>query len=183
MKTVKIKDKTFSVFIPEAEIQHHIKDVADRINIDMEGKNPLFITVLNGAFIFAADLIRYITIPCEITFVRMASYAGTESTGKVKQLMNLNVDITGRNVVIVEDIVETGRTMVAMLDMLKNYNPASVSICTLTQKPDKLEVPSLRIDYVAMKIPNSFIIGYGFDYDQQARNLRDIYSLVAENLQ
>jgi hypoxanthine phosphoribosyltransferase len=182
MKTVKIKDKTFSVFIHESEILSHVKDVAERINVDYEGHCPLFVVVLNGAFMFAADLLRDITIPCEIAFVKLSSYEGTQSTGQVKEIMGLSVDIENRDVVIVEDIVETGRTMVSLIDNLKKHKPASIKVCTLTQKPDRLEVPSLKLDYVAIKIPNSFIIGYGFDYDQQARNLRDIYSLVAENI-
>ncbi|MCH4148491.1 MAG: hypoxanthine phosphoribosyltransferase [Prevotella sp.] len=177
MSIVKIKDKTFKTFIPETEIQQRVKAVADKINRDMEGKNPLLLAVLNGSFIFAADLIRYITIPCEISFVKLASYEGTVSTGTIKEVIGVNEDLHGRNVVIVEDIVDTGATMKRMLETLGTREPASLHICTLLVKPGKLQVP-LNIEYAAMEIPNDFIVGYGLDYDQQGRNLRDIYTLV-----
>ena len=179
MSRVKIKDKTFETSIPEAEILKRIQAVADRINKDMEGKTPIFLAVLNGSFMFAADLMKMVTIPCEISFVKLASYEGTSSTGKIKQMIGVNTDLTGRNVIIVEDIVESGLTMQNMLDQLKEHNPASVSICTLLLKPEKLTV-DLDIDYTVMEIPNDFIVGYGLDYDQQGRNLRDIYTLVSE---
>ena len=179
MSRVKIKDKTFETSIPEAEILKRIQAVADRINKDMEGKTPIFLAVLNGSFMFAADLMKMVTIPCEISFVKLASYEGTSSTGKIKKMIGINTDLTGRNVIIVEDIVESGLTMQNMLDQLKAHNPASVSICTLLLKPEKLTV-DLDIDYTVMEIPNDFIVGYGLDYDQQGRNLRDIYTLVSE---
>lgn len=177
MSRVKIKDKTFETSIPEAEILKRIQAVADRINKDMEGKTPIFLAVLNGSFMFAADLMKMVTIPCEISFVKLASYEGTSSTGKIKKMIGINTDLTGRNVIIVEDIVESGLTMQNMLDQLKEHNPASVSICTLLLKPEKLTV-DLDIDYTVMEIPNDFIVGYGLDYDQQGRNLRDIYTVV-----
>ena len=179
MSRVKIKDKTFETSISEAEILKRIQAVADRINKDMEGKTPIFLAVLNGSFMFAADLMKMVTIPCEISFVKLASYEGTSSTGKIKKMIGINTDLTGRNVIIVEDIVESGLTMQNMLDQLKEHNPASVSICTLLLKPEKLTV-DLDIDYTVMEIPNDFIVGYGLDYDQQGRNLRDIYTLVSE---
>lgn len=177
MSVVKIKDKTFKTFIPEQEILTRVKAVADKINTDMAGKKPLLLAVLNGSFMFAADLMRYITIPCEISFVKLASYEGTTSTGKVKEVIGLNEDICGREVIIVEDIVDTGKTMERMMDTLGTRNPASLHICTLLLKPDKLKIP-LNIEYAAMEIPNDFIVGYGLDYDQEGRNLRDIYTLV-----
>lgn len=143
----------------------------------MEGKKPLLLAVLNGSFVFAADLMRHITIPCEISFVKLASYEGTVSTGKVVEVMGLNEDITGRDIIIVEDIVDTGKTMERMLDTLGTRNPNSLHICTLLLKPEKLKIP-LNIEYAAMEIPNDFIVGYGLDYDQDGRNLRDIYTLV-----
>ena len=167
MSIVKIKDKTFKTSIPEAEILQHIKAVAARINKDMEGKNPLFLAVLNGSF----------TIPCEISFVKLASYQGVLSTGKVREVIGLNEDINGRTVVIVEDIIDTGRTMHQMLDSLQTRNPEAIHLCTLFVKPDKIEEP-LDIEYAAFTIPNDFIVGYGLDYDQQGRNLREIYTLV-----
>jgi hypoxanthine phosphoribosyltransferase len=170
MSIVKIKDKTFKTFIPETEILQRVKAVAERINKDMEGKNPLFLAVLNGSFIFAADLMRYITIPSEISFVKLASYQGTTTTGEVKEVIGINEDLTGRTVVIVEDIVDTGYTMKRMLETLGTRGPESLHICTLLLKPGKLQV-DLDVEYAAMEIPNDFIVGYGLDYDQQGRNL------------
>ena len=177
METIKIKDKTFKTFIPESEIQKRVAAVAERINHDMAGKNPLMLAVLNGSFIFAADLMRYLTIPCEISFVKLASYQGTTSTGKIKEVIGINESLEGRDVVIVEDIVDTGATMKRMLETLGTRNPKSLHICTLLLKPGKLQVP-LDIEYAALEIPNDFIVSYGLDYDQQGRNLRDIYTVV-----
>lgn len=179
MSIIKIKDKTFKTSIPEAQILERVKAVADRINTDMADKNPLLLAMLNGSFVFAADLMRMINIPCEISFVKMASYEGTSSTGKVKQLLGLNEDIKGRTVIIVEDIVESGLTMKSLLDTLHEQEPAEIHICTLLLKPECLKVP-LDIKYVAIEIPNDFILGYGLDYDHQGRNLRDIYTVVEE---
>lgn len=179
MSIIKVKDKTFKTFIPEDEIQRRVKAVAEKINKDLEGRNPLFLAVLNGSFMFAADLMRYITIPCEISFVKLASYQGTTSTGRVKEIIGINEDLQDRTVVIVEDIVDTGKTMKRMLESLGTRNPKSLHICTLLVKPNKLE-ENLNIEYAAMEIPNDFIVGYGLDYDQQGRNLRDIYTVVEE---
>ncbi len=179
MDPIKIHDKKFKISYPESEILERVKAVADRINKDMAGKNPLFLAVLNGSFIFAADLMRMITIPCEISFVKLASYQGTMSTGKIKEVIGINEDISGRTVIIVEDIVESGLTMKRMIDSLGTRNPESVHICTLLLKPEKLTV-DLNIEYAAMEIPNDFIVGYGLDYNQQGRNLRDIYTLIEE---
>lgn len=177
MSIVKVKDKTFRTFIPEAEILQRVQAVADKLNEDMKDKNPLFLAVLNGSFVFAADLMRMITIPCEISFVKLASYQGTVSSGKVKEVIGINEDLKGRTVVIVEDIVDTGFTMKRMMEQLGTREPESLHICTLLVKPGKLQVP-LNIEYAAMEIPNDFIVGYGLDYDQQGRNLRDIYTLA-----
>ena len=149
------------------------------MNKDMADKKPLFLAVLNGSFVFAADLMRMITIPCEISFVKLASYQGTTSTGKVTEVIGINEDLTGRHIVIVEDIVDTGLTMKRMVETLGTRNPASVHICTLLVKPEKLQV-DLNIEYAAMEIPNDFIVGYGLDYDQEGRNLKDIYTVVAD---
>ena len=177
MDIVKIKDKTFKISIPEAEILKHVKEVADRINHDMAGKNPLFLAVLNGSFMFAADLMKMITIPCEISFVKLASYQGVISTGSVKEVIGINEDLSGRTIIIIEDIIDTGLTMRRMLESIGTRNPKSVHICSLLLKPDSLK-ENIDVDYVAMKIPNDFIVGYGLDYDQQGRNLRDIYTVV-----
>ena len=177
MNIVKIKDKSFRVSIPEAEIKSRVKAVAEQINKDLEGKNPLFLCVLNGSFIFAADLYREITIPSNISFVKLASYQGTISTGKVQEVIGLNEDISGRTVVIVEDIVDTGRTMRQMIESLGTRNPESVHICALFVKPDKLEEP-IDVEYAAFSIPDDFIVGYGLDYDQDGRGLKDVYTIV-----
>lgn len=176
MSVVKIQDKLFEISISEAEIKQRVKAVAEQINRDMAGKNPLLLAVLNGAFIFAADLMREITIPCEISFVKLASYQGVTSSGTVKEVIGINENLSGRTVIIVEDIVESGLTMKRMIESIGTRNPASVHICTLLLKPDRLKVP-LTIDYVAFRIPNDFILGYGLDYDQQGRQLKDIYTL------
>lgn len=176
MENIKINDKYFRVSIPEAEIKERVKEVAQAISRDMEGKNPLLLAVLNGAFIFAADLMREITIPCEISFVKLASYQGTTSTGKVHEVLGINEDLTGRHVIIVEDIIDTGLTMKIMTEQLGTRHPASVSVCALLVKPDKLQV-ELDVKYCAMRIPNDFIVGYGLDYDQAGRGLKDIYTV------
>ena len=177
MSIAKIKDKTFATSITEEQIKQRVKELALRISHDMEGKNPLLIGVLNGSFIFAADLMREMTIPCEISFVKLASYQGVTSTGKVHEVLGINEDLTGRTVIIVEDIVDTGRTMRQMIESLGTRHPDSVHICSLFVKPDKLEEP-LDIEYAAFEIPNDFIVGYGLDYDQQGRGLKEIYTLV-----
>jgi hypoxanthine phosphoribosyltransferase len=177
MSIVKVKDKTFKTTIAETEIKQRVKELGARISHDMADKNPLFLSVLNGAFMFTADLLRAITIPCEVSFVKLASYDGVVSTGKVKKLIGLNADISGRTVVIVEDIIDTGCTMQQMLDALSQHHPASIHICTLFVKPEKLKV-NLDIEYSAFSIPNDFIVGYGLDYDQQGRNLPEVYTLV-----
>lgn len=179
MKTVKIKDKEFVPMISEEEIKRRVKELAAQISKDMAGKNPLLLAVLNGSFVFAADLMREITIESEISFVKLASYQGTTSTGTVKEVIGINENLSGRTVIIVEDIVESGLTMKRMIESLGTRNPASVHICTLLLKPDCLKV-DLDIEYAAFSIPNDFIVGYGLDYDQQARNLRDIYVLKKE---
>ncbi len=177
MESIKIYDKTFKVSISAEVIKKRVEELGKQISKEMEGRNPLFLAVLNGSFIFGADLYREITIPSEITFVKLASYAGTVTTGIVSEVIGLNVDLTGRDVIIVEDIVDTGLTMQQMLETLSLQNPASVKICTLLTKPEKLQVP-LTLDYVAFEIPNLFVVGYGLDYDQQGRNLKDIYELA-----
>ena len=179
MSRIQILDKTFETSMPEAQIKARVKELALEISKDMEGKNPLFLAVLNGAFIFAADLMREMTIPCEISFVKLASYQGTTSTGKIKEVMGINENLAGRTVVILEDIVETGLTIRQMIESLGTRNPASVHVCTMFFKPERLK-ENVKIDYVAFNIPNDFILGYGLDYDQQGRGLKDLYTLVSE---
>ncbi|HJD53626.1 MAG TPA: hypoxanthine phosphoribosyltransferase [Candidatus Avibacteroides avistercoris] len=176
MASVKIKDKVFNLSIPEETIIGQVKRVAAEINRDLADSNPIFLCVLNGAFMFAGDLMKHVNIPSEISFVKLSSYSGTESTGRVKQLIGLSDTLRGRTVVIVEDIVDTGLTMLRLLDLIREHEPKEVRICSLLVKPDKLKV-DLHIDYVAMEIPNEFIVGYGLDYDGQGRNLPAIYTV------
>lgn len=177
MKTVTINDRTFRVSMTGEEIRRRVQVIADRINRDMAGKNPLFLSVLNGSFIFTADLLRMITIPCEVSFVKLASYQGVTSTGIIKEVIGINEDLTGRTIVIVEDIVDSGLTMKRMLETLGTRQPESVHICSLLVKPGKLKV-DLDIEYAVMNIPDDFVVGYGLDYDQQGRNLPDLYTVV-----
>ena len=177
MDTIQVKDKLFVPFLKEEAILKEVKRVGQEISRDYEGKTPLFLCILNGAFMFAADILRNVTIPCNVTFVKVASYQGTDTTGKVKELMGLNESIEGRDVIIVEDIVDTGYTMRDVMQSLADKNAASVAVCALLCKPDKLKV-DIDIKYLAMNIPNGFIVGYGLDYDGFGRNLRDIYKIV-----
>ena len=177
METIRIKDKQFKTFITEEQILKEVARVGEEINRDLVDANPLFVSVLNGSFMFTADLMKHVSVPCEISFVKLASYAGTSSTGKVKELVGLNDDITGRTIVIVEDIIDTGLTMERLIETLKARNPKEIRIATLLVKPDKLKV-ALDINYIAMSIPNDFIVGYGLDYDGLGRNYRDIYTVI-----
>lgn len=177
MEIVHVKDKSFSIFLTEEQILARVKEVGAQISKDLEGKQPLFLAVLNGSFVFAADLMRAVTIPSEISFIRLASYQGTSSTGKVKQLMGLNEDIEGRTIVVVEDIVDSGLTMKELLAMLAEKHPAEVHVASLLVKPGNLKV-DLDIPYRCFDIPNDFIVGYGLDYDGFGRNLRQIYTVV-----
>lgn len=177
MDAIKIKDKDFAVSIPESKILCEVERLAAQISRDLEGKNPLFLGILNGSFMFAADLFRRITIPAEISFVKFASYDGVSSTGVIKELIGLTEDIAGRTIVIVEDIIDTGCTMKKLLEDLGTRNPESIHVCTLLLKPEKLKV-ALDVEYVALEIPNDFIVGYGLDYDGYGRNLKDIYTVV-----
>lgn len=176
MKSVQIIDKEFGLFIGYEKIQQAIKKISAEINNELKDENPLFIAVLNGAFMFAADLMRYVSIPCEITFVRLASYQGTSTTQHVKEVLGLNESIAGRTIVIVEDIVDTGNTMESLLTQLNLLNPKQIKIATLLFKPQALVKP-IHLDYVALEIPPDFIVGYGLDYDGYGRNLNDIYKL------
>ena len=175
MDKIKVRDREFAVSIPEEKIKARVAEIAAQISHDLEGKRPLFLAVLNGSFVFAADLLRGIDTPCEISFVRMASYEGTSSTGDVKQLIGLKEDIKDRTVVIVEDII--GLTMVHLLDLLKEKQPADIKIAALLVKPGNLKV-NLDIPYCCFEIPNDFIVGYGLDYDGEGRNLPSIYTVT-----
>lgn len=176
MSEVQVLDKTFKTLIPKEKIQERIKEIATQINEEMKDKNPLFLAILNGSFIFAADLCRHLTINHEISFIKLASYEGTSSTGAIKQMIGLNSDMQNRHVIILEDIIDTGLTMKYILEQLTEQSPASIQICTLLHKPAKQQVP-MDIKYIAFNIPNDFVVGYGLDYNQQGRNLNEIYTL------
>ncbi|MFZ4739861.1 MAG: hypoxanthine phosphoribosyltransferase [Bacteroidales bacterium] len=177
MDNIKVKDKEFAIFIESEKILSAVELVAQRINVDYKDKNPLFLVVLNGAFMFASDLFKKLTIDCEISFVKLSSYSGTTTTESVKHLIGINEDLKGRNIILVEDIVDTGITIEHMMEELKKFEPAEVKIASLLLKPEKYNKGYI-IDYVAIEIPNDFIIGYGLDYDGFARNLPDIYKIV-----
>lgn len=180
MKQVKIHDKDFRLFIPYEKISATIEEMAEQINNDLDGKNPLFICVLNGAFMFAAELFKLLKLPeTDITFVKLASYDGDKTTGKVKQLIGLAENIEGRTVVVLEDIVDSGLTIENIMEQLDGLNPKEVLIATLLLKPDSLK-KKVQLDYVGMEIPDDFIVGFGLDYNRLGRNLTDIYSVVNE---
>lgn len=174
MDSVIVKDKTFRPLLTAEQIQNRVAEVGAQISKDLEGKNPIFLAILNGSYVFAADLLRHITTPCEISFVRVSSYSGMESTGKLTEVIGLKENIEGRTVVIVEDIIDSGFTMEGLVKTLKAKNPADLRICTLLTKPGNMKV-SLDIPYCAFEIPNDFIVGYGLDYDGFGRNLPAIY--------
>ena len=178
MKRVTLGDKTFELSIPESEILKAIKKCADRISVDYADKNPMFIIVLNGAFIFAADLLRKISIPCQIAFTKISSYQGTASTENVTEHLPVTEDLSGRHIVIIEDIVESGYSMQYLTQRLKEGNPASIEISALFHKPQSNKVPGLTVKYAGMILPDAFIVGYGLDYNDMGRSLKDIYSLV-----
>ena len=176
MKNIVIKDKEFELFIDSEIIEANIRRIAAKMNSDLKDLNPMFIVVLNGSFMFAGELMKYVTIPSEITFVRLSSYHGTSSTGKIHEVLGLNDNIEGRTVVIVEDIVDTGNKMKSLLSQLNKRRTKEIMISTLLFKPDSL-IHDIKLDYIALEIPDDFIVGYGLDYEGYGRNLRDIYKL------
>ncbi|MDD2552401.1 MAG: hypoxanthine phosphoribosyltransferase [Dysgonamonadaceae bacterium] len=176
MKKVTILDKEFELFIESNTIQENIKRIATDINNDLEGKNPIFVAILNGSFMFAGDLMKHVTIPSEITFVRIASYKGVRSTKDVKEVLGLVENIKDRTVVIVEDIVDTGHTIEQLISQFELLRPKEIKIATLLFKPEAL-VKGVKPDFVALEIPNDFVVGFGLDYDGFGRNLRDIYKI------
>lgn len=177
MKKVKILDKEFGIYLTAAEIDQAVSRVAASINEDLKGKSPLFIVVLNGAFMFASDLLKKIELDNNITFVKLSSYSGTRSSRVVKELIGLNEVIKGRTVVIIEDIIDTGLTMQRMLEILQQQEVEEVKIATLVFKPEAFK-GDYPIDYIGLDIPNDFILGYGLDYDGYGRNLPDIYRII-----
>jgi hypoxanthine phosphoribosyltransferase len=174
---VKLHDKNFDTYLTEKEIQEKVVEIAGKLNRDYEGKKPLFIAILNGSFVFAADLFRHLTIDAEICFIKLASYRGMKSSGKVITAIGLDVDLFGRDVVIIEDIVDTGKTLCEFLPKLDHQQPSSLRIAALLHKPEATRFP-LKIDYVGFTIPNKFVVGYGLDYDGLGRNLKEIFQLA-----
>lgn len=177
MSKIRIHDREFVKSISREEIDKEIKRVAAQINHDYAGKRPLFLGVLNGSFMFVADLMKNIELECEISFVKLSSYQGTETTGQVREVIGLSESLEGRDVIILEDIVDTGHTMHKMMQSLKNSNPASVEIASLFVKPARMQVP-VDVKYALFTIPDRFIVGYGLDYDGLGRNLPDVYDVV-----
>ena len=171
MKNITLLDKEFRPLIEAEKIDLAISNMAASMNKDLDGEAPLFLSILNGSFMFTSDLIKQITIPgTQISFIKVASYSGTNSTGEVKELIGLKEDIQGRTVVILEDIIDSGRTLYYLLEILKKRNPNSMKLCTLLDKPER-RVKDVKVDYVGFNIPDEFVVGYGLDYAQRYRNL------------
>jgi hypoxanthine phosphoribosyltransferase len=177
MSTIRIHDKLFKPYLTASSIGEKVQAIAGRLNADYGGKKPLFIPILNGSFIFAADLFKSISIDAEISFIKLASYKGTKSTGKVFTAIGLDMDLFGRHVIIVEDIVDTGKTLTNFLPQLGHQQPASLKIVSLLHKPEATVHP-IAVDYVGFSIPNRFVVGYGLDYNGLGRNLPEIYQLT-----
>ncbi|MBP3424522.1 MAG: hypoxanthine phosphoribosyltransferase [Alistipes sp.] len=181
MEKIRLNDRTFKVMIPAEQIDAAVAKVAEKLNKDYADakRPPIFVGVLCGAFVFLSDLVRKVQFTNEITFMQVSSYQGTQSTGNVHQKLGIDFDITGRDIILVEDIVETGHSIEYMVNYLQTLNPNSVEVCTLFYKPEKYQY-NRQIKYVAMEIGNEFIVGYGLDYDQVGRNLKDIYVVEDE---
>jgi hypoxanthine phosphoribosyltransferase len=178
MSTIQVLDKTFEPYLKEAAIQEKITELAGQLNQDYAGKCPLFLSILNGAFLFTADLFKQITIEAEVSFIKLASYKGTSSIGNVITAIGLDINVKDRDIIILEDIIDTGKTLHHYLPQLESMQPASVKIAVLLNKKDALLYP-VQIDYACFEIPNKFVVGYGLDYDGLGRNSRDIYQLKA----
>ena len=174
MDVIRLHDLQFRTYIPAETIQQRIRELAAAMNRDLKHEKPLFIGILNGVFMFAAELMQELTIESEITFVQLSSYNGTASTGKIKTVIGLSVELKGRNVIILEDIIDSGKTVCEFLEQLKSHQPETIRIATLLFKPDALEY-DLEINYLGFKVPNHFLVGFGLDYDGLGRNLRSIY--------
>ena len=174
---LKVHDKEFKPYLSAQQIHEQIQRIAKEIDRDYAGKKPLFIAILNGSFMFASDLFKEITIEAEICFIKLASYKGTRSTGQVITAIGLDEDIYGRDVIILEDIVDTGNTLSQLLPQLEHHHPSSIKIVTLLHKPDALVHP-IKIDYLGFKVPDKFLLGFGLDYDGLGRNIKEIFQLV-----
>ena len=178
MSTIQVLDKTFEPYLKEAAIQEKITELAGQLNKDYAGKRPLFLSILNGSFLFTADLFKQITIEAEVSFIKLASYKGTSSTGNVITAIGLDINVKDRYIIILEDIIDTGKTLHHYLPQLESMQPASVKIAVLLNKKEALQYP-VKVDYACFEIPNKFVVGYGLDYDGLGRNSKDIYQLQA----
>jgi hypoxanthine phosphoribosyltransferase len=178
MSTIQVLDKTFEPYLKEVAIQEKITALAEALNKDYADKRPLFLSVLNGSFLFTADLFKQITIEAEVSFIKLASYKGTSSTGNVITAIGLDMNVKDRHVIILEDIIDTGKTLHHYLPQLESMQPASVKIAVLLNKKEALQYP-VQVDYSCFDIPNKFVVGYGLDYDGLGRNSKDIYQLKA----
>lgn len=174
---VVLGDKSFDVYISKDEIQKRVWELGQEISVEYKGKVPLVLSVLNGSFIFTADLVRYLDLQLKVEFVRLSSYEGTNSTGEITQILGLKTDIQGEDVIIVEDIVDTGLTLSRFVAEIKGKKPNSVKVVSLLRKPDAIQHP-VEVDYVGFDIPNEFVLGYGLDYDEIGRELPQIYKLI-----
>lgn len=177
MGAIKVHDKSFDIYLSEEIIQQRVKELAAEVNKDYAGKRPLFIAILNGSFMFASDLFKYLSIEAELCFIKLASYKGMKSSGNVVTSIGLEDDLFGKDVIIVEDIVDTGKTLHNFLPKLMHQQPKSMKIVTLLHKSEATEFP-LQLDYVGFDIPNKFVVGYGLDYDGLGRNLKEIYQVI-----
>ena len=178
-ETVKVLDLEFGIFLTAEQIQQTIENLGEQITEDYHGKKPLFIAILNGSYVFAADLLRQCKLPCELTFVKLSSYENLKSTGEVATQIGLSLDLKNRDVIIVEDIIDTGRTVHHFLKQVADFQPASIKLAVLLVKPEAIEHP-IKIDYTGFEIPNHFVVGYGLDYNEEGRNLPAIYQLVED---
>lgn len=174
---IQVLDKSFEVFLSRDEILTEVASLAKKISIEFEGKDVVFIAVLNGSFMFASDFMKNISIPCEISFVKMSSYMGMQSSGKVDELIGLGIDISKKSVIFLEDIVDTGVTIDKIVSLVESHSPASTHICTLLYKPDAFKGVN-EPHYIGFSIPNKFVVGYGLDYNEKGRNLDAIYQLI-----
>lgn len=181
MSTIKVHDKYFIPYMTEATVLARVQELAKQIDADYKDKRPLFIAILNGAFMFASDMFKQLNIDAEICFIKLASYKGTKSSGQVITAIGLDTDIVNRHVIIIEDIIDTGKTMHAFLPQLFNQHPASLKIAALLHKPEATEYP-ITIDYLGFSVPNKFLLGYGLDYDGLGRNLKEIYQLSEDKV-
>lgn len=178
METVQIEDKDFEILLENDQINKRTRLIGIQLNVDYETRCPIIIGVLNGSFLFMADLVKEIDMACEIAFIRVSSYKGTATTGEVKEAIGLPENLHNRDIIVVEDIVDTGTTLKYILEKINAQKPASVRVCTLLFKPAALLAPIPELEYIGFEIPNDFVVGYGLDYNGLGRNLNDIYRAV-----